>query len=196
MCPLCGYRLAAGSAQRANRTYYSRMWWLHTTVTREHLDFPGLFTDHDPTRGSVGFPTRGSGFQNLAGRCTFIRPYCKHCPIHKFPGTFYCCAPVCNTSYNTNSMYSIGVSRMMTRSAGWVFEITEVLLYDRTANIIPYEFRVQFAAVKRWPYVILRRVRDNLVHPMISSDEPLSALRDIHDGGTGSTAAVHKVGCS
>lgn len=39
------------------------------------------------------------------------------------------------------------------------------------------------------------RIRDNIVKPKISSGEPLAALRDIHDGGTGSIGALHKIGC-
>ena len=34
-------------------------------------------------------------------------------------------------------------------------------------------------------------VRDNLINPKISSDEPLAALSDIHDGGTVSIGALH-----
>ena len=39
------------------------------------------------------------------------------------------------------------------------------------------------------------RVGNNLINPKISRDEPLAALRDIHDGGTVSTRVLHKVGC-
>ena len=43
--------------------------------------------------------------------------------------------------------------------------------------------------------MISPRVRDNLINPKISSDEPLAALSDIHDGGTVSIGASHMVGC-
>ena len=39
------------------------------------------------------------------------------------------------------------------------------------------------------------RVREISINPVISSDELLAALREIHDGGTGSIGALHKIGC-
>ena len=51
---------------------------------------------------------------------------------------------------------------------------------------------ISSASIRR---VMSPRVGNNLINPKISSDEPLAALRDIHDGGTVSTRALHKNGC-
>ena len=48
------------------------------------------------------------------------------------------------------------------------------------------------ASIRR---VMSPRVRDNLINPKMSSDEPSAALSDIHDGGTVSIGALHWVGC-
>ena len=37
-------------------------------------------------------------------------------------------------------------------------------------------------------------VTDNLINPIISSGDPLAALKDINDGGTGSIRASYKIG--